>query len=87
LALTPVLPEAAVRVVALVPVVEVAQVQRLPAVLDEAQKAPDVFEKLKWAYDEGQLDYSVLLGSSRILLLDRVRESLAGRVFSTRCGR
>jgi predicted AAA+ superfamily ATPase len=52
-----------------------------PAVLDEVQKAPDVFEKLKWAYDEGQLDYSVLLGSSRILLLDRVRESLAGRVF------
>jgi hypothetical protein len=37
LALTPVLPEAAVRVVALVPVVEVAQVQRLLAVLDEAQ--------------------------------------------------
>jgi predicted AAA+ superfamily ATPase len=52
-----------------------------PAVLDEVQKAPDVLEKLKWAYDEGQLDFSVLLGSSRILLLDRVRESLAGRVF------
>jgi len=52
-----------------------------PAVLDEAQKAPAVFEKLKWAYDEGQLDFSVLLGSSRILLLDRIRESLAGRVF------
>jgi predicted AAA+ superfamily ATPase len=52
-----------------------------PAVLDEVQKAPAILEKLKWAYDEGQLDFSVLLGSSRILLLDRVRESLAGRVF------
>lgn len=52
-----------------------------PAILDEAQKAPAVFEKVKWAYDEGRLDFSVLLGSSRILLLDQVRESLAGRVF------
>ncbi|MFW6175594.1 MAG: ATP-binding protein [Acidobacteriota bacterium] len=52
-----------------------------PAVLDEVQKEPELLEKVKWAYDEGQLDFSVLLGSSRILLLDRVRESLAGRVF------
>lgn len=52
-----------------------------PAVLDEVQKAPDLLEKVKWAYDEKELDFSVLLGSSRILLLDRVRESLAGRVF------
>jgi hypothetical protein len=51
------------------------------AVLDEVQKAPAILDKVKWAYDEGQLDFSVLLGSSRILLLDRVRESLAGRVF------
>lgn len=52
-----------------------------PAILDEAQKAPSVFEKVKYAYDEGSLDFSVLLGSSRILLLDQVRESLAGRAF------
>lgn len=51
------------------------------AVLDEVQKTPDVLEKIKWAYDAGDVDFSVLLGSSRILLLDRVRESLAGRVF------
>ncbi|MCB1036538.1 MAG: ATP-binding protein [Acidobacteria bacterium] len=51
------------------------------AVLDEAQKEPGVFDKVKYAYDEGTLDFSVLLGSSRILLLDRVRESLAGRAF------
>ncbi|REJ84626.1 MAG: ATP-binding protein [Acidobacteria bacterium] len=52
-----------------------------PAILDEAQKAPAVFDKVKHAFDERQLDFSVLLGSSRILLLDRVRESLAGRAF------
>lgn len=51
------------------------------AVIDEAQKEPSVFEKIKYAYDEGQVDFSVLLGSSRILLMDRVKESLAGRAF------
>lgn len=52
-----------------------------PAILDEVQKAPVLLDKLKWAYDEGKLDFSVLLGSSRITLLEQVRESLAGRVF------
>ena len=52
-----------------------------PAVLDEAQKEPKVFDKVKFAYDAGTLDFTVLLGSSRILLLERIRESLAGRAF------
>lgn len=52
-----------------------------PAILDEVQKVPEALEKIKWAYDSGELDFSVLLGSSRILLLDQIRESLAGRVF------
>lgn len=52
-----------------------------PAVIDEAQKEPDVFEKVKLAYDAGDIRFSVLLGSSRILLLRQVRESLAGRAF------
>ncbi len=52
-----------------------------PAVLDEVQKAPGLLDKIKWAYDEGDLPFSVLLGSSRIVLLEQVRESLAGRVF------
>jgi predicted AAA+ superfamily ATPase len=52
-----------------------------PAVLGEAQKEPGVFDKVKYAFDEGSLDFTVLLGSSRILLLDQVRESLAGRAF------
>ena len=52
-----------------------------PAILDEVQKEPTVFEKVKFAYDRGDIDFSVLLGSSQILMLQRVRESLAGRVF------
>jgi len=51
------------------------------AVFDEIQKAPQLIEKIKWAYDRREIDFSVLLGSSRILLLEKVRESLAGRVF------
>ena len=51
------------------------------AVFDEIQKVPLLFEKIKWAYDERKIDFSVLLGSSRVLLLDKVRESLAGGVF------
>jgi predicted AAA+ superfamily ATPase len=51
-----------------------------PTIIDEAQKSPDVFEKIKYAYDAGTIDFSVLLGSSQILLLKKIRESLAGRV-------
>lgn len=52
-----------------------------PAVIDEAQKEPTVFDKVKLAFDQGAISFSVLLGSSRVLLLERVRESLAGRAF------
>ena len=51
------------------------------AIIDEAQKEPSVFDKVKYAFDEGQVSFTVLLGSSRILLLNKVRESLAGRSF------
>lgn len=51
-----------------------------PAVLDEAQKAPIIFDKVKFAYDDGALPFSVLLGSSQILLLKKIRETLAGRI-------
>ena len=50
------------------------------AVLDEAQKEPVIFDKIKYAFDEGALTFSVLLGSSQILLLKKIRETLAGRV-------
>jgi len=51
------------------------------AVIDEAQKEPSVFEKIKYAYDEGAISFTVILGSSQILLIKKIRESLAGRVF------
>ncbi len=50
------------------------------SILDEAQKAPAIFEKMKYAFDAKQLNFSVLLGSSQILLLKQIRESLAGRI-------
>jgi hypothetical protein len=50
------------------------------AVLDEAHKEPSVFEKVKYAYDAGGIDFTALLGSAQILMLERVRETLAGRV-------
>jgi len=51
-----------------------------PAVLDEVQKLPGIFDKVKFAYDERAIDFSVLLGSAQILLLKNVRETLAGRI-------
>lgn len=49
------------------------------AILDEAQKEPVTFEKAKYAFDEGGISFCMLLGSSQILLLKKIRESLAGR--------
>ena len=50
------------------------------AVIDEAQKEPSLFEKVKFAFDRGAISFSLLLGSSQILLLKKIRETLAGRV-------
>lgn len=50
------------------------------AVLDEVQKEPTVLEKVKFCFDDHTLNFSVLLGSSQLMLLKKVRESLAGRV-------
>ena len=51
------------------------------AVIDEAQKEPTIFEKLKFAYDENKINFSVISGSSQILLIKKIRESLAGRIW------
>lgn len=49
------------------------------AALDEIQKEPRLIESIKSTYDQyGDTRY-VLLGSSQLLLLSKVRESLAGR--------
>jgi predicted AAA+ superfamily ATPase len=51
------------------------------AVIDEAHKEPSVFDKVKYAFDDGKISFTVLTGSSQILLLKKIRESLAGRAF------
>ncbi|GHU49203.1 ATPase [Spirochaetia bacterium] len=49
------------------------------AILDEVQKAPALVESIKSVYDQWDEPRYVLLGSSQLLLLEKVRESLAGR--------
>jgi predicted AAA+ superfamily ATPase len=49
------------------------------AILDEVQKKPELIESIKAVYDQWSEPRYVLLGSSQLLLLDKVRESLAGR--------
>jgi len=51
-----------------------------PAILDEVQKEAGLIDKVKFAWDEGSLACTVMTGSSQILLLRHVRETLAGRV-------
>ncbi len=50
------------------------------AVIDEAQKEPSIFEKVKYSFDARGISFCLMLGSSQILLLKKIRESLAGRV-------
>ncbi len=50
------------------------------AIIDEIQKEPLLFEKIKYAFDENTLNFSVLTGSSQLLLLKKVRETMAGRI-------
>jgi len=49
------------------------------ALLDEVQKEPTLIESIKATYDQFDEPRYVLLGSSQLLLMEKVRESLAGR--------
>ena len=49
------------------------------AALDEVQKEPSLIESIKATYDKFDDVRYVLLGSSQILLLKKIKESLAGR--------
>lgn len=49
------------------------------AVLDEVQKEPALIESIKSVYDQWPDPKYILLGSSQLLLLEKVKESLAGR--------
>ncbi len=50
------------------------------AIFDEVQKVPSLVETVKAVYDSSPEARYLLLGSSQILLLAKVKESLAGRV-------
>lgn len=50
------------------------------AVIDEIQKEPELMNKLKYAFDEGDLNFTALSGSAQILLLKSTKETLAGRI-------
>ena len=50
------------------------------AIIDEIQKEPQLIESLKSVYDQYAEPRYILLGSSQIMLLKKVKESLAGRV-------
>lgn len=49
------------------------------AILDEVQKEPKLIESIKSVYDQWIDPKYILLGSSQLLLLEKVKESLAGR--------
>jgi len=49
------------------------------AILDEIQKQPTLIESIKSVYDQWDEPRYILLGSSQLLLMKKVRESLAGR--------
>lgn len=58
-----------------------AQWQQLypKAILDEIQKEPQLIESIKAVYDLYEKPQYILLGSSQLLLMEKVKESLAGR--------
>lgn len=49
------------------------------AIWDEIQKAPALVEKIKAAHDTNPETRFILSGSSQVLLLRNIRETLAGR--------
>ena len=49
------------------------------AILDEVQKEPVLIESIKSVYDQWSEPKYILPGSSQLLLLEKVKESLAGR--------
>ena len=49
------------------------------AVLDEVQKEPKLMEIIKSAYDSSEKVRYILTGSSQLMLMSQVKESLAGR--------
>lgn len=58
-------------------------VEKYPKVIiDEIQKAPELFDTLKAVYDNNPDARIILTGSAQILLLKNIKETLAGRCFN-----
>ncbi len=51
-------------------------------IFDEAQKAPEIFNAIKVAVDQDRQCYGkfILTGSANFLLMDKIKETLAGRI-------
>jgi predicted AAA+ superfamily ATPase len=55
--------------------------EALPLIIDEAQKAPDLFDAIKFEVDQQRIPGRfLLLGSTEFSRLSRIRESLTGRM-------
>ena len=52
------------------------------AIIDEAQKVPDIFDAIKYAVDNGEYEPGkyVLTGSGQFRLRENISDSLAGRI-------
>ncbi|MGF1584811.1 MAG: ATP-binding protein [Bacteroidales bacterium] len=51
------------------------------AVIDEIQKESGLIDKIKYAWDGGQIRFTAMSGSAQVMLMRQTRETLAGRVF------
>ena len=52
------------------------------AIIDEAQKVPEIFDAVKYVVDQGEYTPGkyILTGSSQFRLRENISDSLAGRV-------
>ncbi len=50
------------------------------ALIDEIQKEPELMDKIKFSFDEGNLVFTAMSGSAQVLLLKKMKETLAGRI-------
>lgn len=57
------------------------QTYKLPILIDEVQKAPELFEQIKVLCDESEETGTIwLTGSQQFEMMEKVRETLAGRI-------
>jgi hypothetical protein len=57
------------------------------SILDEAQKEPVVFDKVKFGFDEGEIDFTVLVPAWKLILFCKHRIALPDFTHSTKIER